>query len=574
MSLGLQALLAAMPILVAAILLVGLRWPARVAMPIVYVVAVVIAVAAWQVSLTRVAASTIQGLFITFDILYIIFGAILLLNTLKYSGAVEAIRNGFTTISEDRRVQVVIIAWLFGAFIEGASGFGTPAAVAGPLMVALGFPAMAAVMIGMMIQSTPVSFGAVGTPIIVGVTGGLESPALGEQLVAAGITFEQYRQMITARAAVMHGITGTIIPLLMVMMMTRFFGRNRSWTEGLSILPFAIFGGLAFTIPYTLTGVFLGPEFPSLLGALIGLGIVTFAARRGFLMPKDTWDFPPEQDWNPEWVGSLRITSDAVAGKRPMPIWLAWLPYVLLALFLVLTRLRQLGIGTALQDALTIRWADILGTGITQASTPLYLPGTVLILVVLITFFLHRMSGDELRRAFTDSSKVLLGAGFVLIFTVPMVRVYINSGVNEIGLSSMPIVMAEWVAENVGEIWPLFAPTIGALGAFIAGSNTVSNLMFSLFQYGVAQELLISGAVVVALQVVGAAAGNMIAIHNVVAASATVGLLGQEGPTLRKTIIPTLYYVTFVGILGLIAIYGLGMTDPIVASSVGQAPGR
>jgi lactate permease len=572
MSLGVLALLAVTPIIVAAVLLVGLRWPARWAMPVVYAVSVIIALTAWQVPLMRVVGSTIQGLFITFDILLIIFGAILLLNTLKHSGAITSIRSGFTRISIDRRVQIVIIAWLFGAFIEGASGFGTPAAVAAPLMVALGFPAAAAVMIGMMIQSTPVTFGAVGTPILVGVTGGLESPMLAEQLAAVGLSFAEYRQIITGYAAITHGIAGTMIPLLMVMMTTRFFGRNRSWTEGLSILPFAIFGGLAFTIPYTLTGVFLGPEFPSLLGALIGLSIVTFAASRGFLVPKDTWQFPPREEWQDSWVGKLEIKLDDLAGRKPVKTWMAWTPYVLVALFLVITRLPQLGVGAWLRQ-FTIRWADILGSGVTGATTPLYLPATVFFLVVLITYFLHRMRGRELGAAFSESSKVLLGAGFVLIFTIPMVRVYINSDVNTLGITSMPIVMAEWVAVNVGAVWPAFAPSIGALGAFIAGSNTVSNLMFSLFQFGVAEKLLISGAVIVALQAVGAAAGNMIAIHNVVAASATVGLLGQEGATLRKTIIPTVYYVSVAGLIGMIAIYVLGLTDPLaLAAAEAAAP--
>jgi lactate permease len=112
-------------------------------------------------------------------------------------------------------------------------------------------------------------------------------------------------------------------------------------------------------------------------------------------------------------------------------------------------------------------------------------------------------------------------------------------------------------------VWPLFAPSVGALGAFIAGSNTVSNLMFALLQHGVATQLAISSAVVVGLQAVGAAAGNMIAIHNVVAASATVGLLGQEGATLRKTVLPTMYYVLVVGVLGLIAIYVLSAAHPL-----------
>ena len=172
------------------------------------------------------------------------------------------------------------------------------------------------------------------------------------------------------------------------------------------------------------------------------------------------------------------------------------------------------------------------------------------------------MKPDQMRFAFRDSSRIILGAGFVLIFTVPMVRVYINSGMNDIGLSSMPVAMAEWVAQMAGNVWPFFAPSVGALGAFIAGSNTVSNLMLSAFQYEVAQKSLFSGTFILALQAVGAAAGNMIAIHNVVAASATVGPLGQEGNVLRKTILPTLYYVIVTGILGLIGIYVLGVSDP------------
>ena len=167
MSPATLAMLAALPILLGGVLLVGFRIPAKWAMPIVYVTAVVIALGVWNMPVVDVAASTIQGLFTTFDLLLIIFGAILLLNTLERSGGVTAIRRSFHDISDDRRVQVVIIAWLFGSFIEGAAGFGTPAAVAAPLMVAMGFPAAGAVMLGMMIQSTAVTFGAMGTPILV-----------------------------------------------------------------------------------------------------------------------------------------------------------------------------------------------------------------------------------------------------------------------------------------------------------------------------------------------------------------------------------------------------------------------
>ena len=564
MSIGLQALLAILPILSAGVLMVGFRWPAKRAMPISFVMAVIIALAFWQVALVHVIASTIQGLFLTLDLLFIVFGAILLLNTLKHSGAIASIRTGIANISPDRRIQVVLIAWLFGSFIEGSSGFGTPAAICAPLMVALGFPALAAVMIGMMIQSTPVTFGAVGTPIIVGVTGGLEGTGLEAMLAEAGMTFQQYVQLIGAQSAIIHAVVGVLMPTLMVMMMTRFFGRNKSWTEGLSILPFTLMGGLVFVIPYALTGVFLGPEFPSMIGALIGLAIMSFFAVKGILVPKDTWEFPPRDEWEKNWVSELEIKLESLAPKKPMNLVLAWIPYLLLAVFLVLTRLRGLPFGDWLR-LLEIRWADIFGTGITAASTPLYLPASMLILTVIATFFIHRMKGNELGAAIKDSGSVILGAGFVLIFTIPMVRIYLNSGINVSGFDSMPLVMAEWVSVNVGAVWPFFAGVIGGLGAFIAGSNTVSNLMFSLFQHGVAEELMIAGSLVVALQAVGAAAGNMICIHNVVAASATVGLLGMEGLTIRRTIIPTIYYLVMIGLIGLIAIYVFGYQDPLSA---------
>ncbi len=556
--------LAALPILLAGVLLVGFRVPAKWAMPTVYVTAVVIALGVWNMPFVDVAASTVEGLFLTFDLLLIIFGAILLLKTLERSGGVAAIRRSFHDISDDRRIQVIIIAWLFGSFIEGAAGFGTPAAVAAPLMVAMGFPAAGAVMLGMMIQSTAVTFGAAGTPILIGVQGGVASPEFTMALAASGATMAEYVQAVTVRAAALHAITGTIMPAFMVVMMTRFFGARKSWTEGLSVLPFALFAGVAFTVPYFVTAWLFGPEFPSLLGGLVGLAIVSFAARRGFLIPDDTWDFPSKDQWPSDWVSDLEVGSQDEGEDPDMRAAKAWLPYLLLALLLVLSRLPGLPFQAALRSV-SIEWPEIFGTSVSAVTTPLYLPGTILIAVVGITAVIHRMSGSALRNAFVDSSRILLGAGVVLIFTVPMVRVYINSGVNTAGLASMPLEMAGWVADTVGGIWPLFAGVTGALGAFIGGANTVSNLMFSAFQHGVATRLAISSAMVVALQAVGGAAGNMIAIHNVVAASATVGLLGREGATLRKTILPTIYYVAVIGVLGLIAVYVLRVPGPLWA---------
>lgn len=570
MGLGLQAFLAFSPILVAAVLLVGLQWPAKRAMPIVYAQTALIALTLWGVSGRRVLASTIEGIGLTIAILWIVFGAILLLNAIKHGGGLARIRTGFTDISADRRIQIIIIAWLFGTFLEGASGFGTPAAIVAPLLVGLGFPAMGAVVVGLMIQSTPVSFGAVGTPIIVGVTGGLRDDALDAQLAEAGSSWDMFLQTITSEVAIIHAIVGTLIPLLMIMMVTRFFGENRSWREGLSAAPFAIFAGLAFTIPYALTGVFLGPEFPSILGGLVGMAIVVPAARAGFLVPEDTWQFPPADRWPTEWLGTLELRlEDIAADQQEMSLLRAWTPYLAAASLLVISRIDSLGVNDLLRRV-AIRWEDILGVeGISSSLEPLYLPGGIMAMAAGVAWLVLRMRPRDMGRAVSESTRTLIGAGVVLVFTIPMVRIMINSGVNTGGedgtaLASMPVAMADWVSAAVGGVFPAMAAVVGALGAFIAGSNTISNLMLSRFQYSTAISLDLAPSLMVALQAVGAAAGNMIAIHNIVAAAATVGLLGREGLLLRRTVVPTAYYCIVTGVIGLLGFYVFGITDVLV----------
>ncbi len=550
-----HALVALLPILAVMFFLVVLRWPATRAMPVAYLMTACFALVFWDVSAVHVAAASIRGSIIAVSLLWIIFGAILLLQTLSESGAAAAIRLGFMNVSRDRRVQLIIVAWMFGAFIEGASGFGTPAAVAGPLLLALGFPALAAVMCTLIIQSTPVTFGAVGTPILVGMAESLNVETVESALAREGIPYTEFIYQIGVFAAIPHAIVGTLIPLIICCMMTRFFGANRSFREGLGIWKFALFSGLAFTVPYILVAVYLGPEFPSLLGGLLGLAVVVAAARKGFLLSGvQPWEFPPRSSWQPEWMGTF--SGEPKGQETSMPLARAWMPYVLVAALLVITRLPSLPLKSWLASV-QLTWEGILGTGLTQGIQPLYLPGTIFLVVSLLTAWLHRMSGDKVRAAWSASVRMLAGPAFALVFAVALVRVFIDSDVNASGLQSMPLELAEFAAAVAGAAWPFFAAMIGALGAFVAGSNTVSDLMFSLFQYGVADRIGVSHLVVLGLQALGGAAGNMITVHNVVAASATVGLVGREGLLIRRTIYPMLYYVVAAGLLGLVFSYGI-----------------
>jgi len=558
MDLSLLSLLASLPILVIGSLLVGLRWSARDAMAVGFVVVVAVALGVWGVEPLALVASTIQGLGIALDILYIVFGALLLLATLDSSGAMSSIRAGFMRVSPDRRVQAIIIAWTFGAFIEGASGFGTPAAVVGPLLLALGFPAMAAVMAGLIIQSTPVTFGALGTPILVGVRGGLAGTSAEERLVAAGGSLDSFLVEVTHTAALMHAVVGSLIPLFIVAMLTRFFGERRRFSEGLEVWPFALFAGLAFVGPYWLTARFLGPEFPSLFGGLLGLAIVVIAARSGFLQPAEPWDFGPREGWDAAWMGD--IEPDAAAPRQVIGTARAWSPYVILAGVLVITRIPDLGVQPLLRSV-NPTWRDILGyPGVSAGFEVLYLPGFMFLIAVVASYFIHGMSGTEIRASWATAGRQIARAAPAMLIAVPLVRIFINSGTafSSGELASMPLTLAEGASAAVGGAWPAVAPLIGALGAFAAGSNTISNIMFAQFQFATAEAIGASPAVVVAAQAVGGAAGNMVTVHNVVAAAATVGLIGREGDLLRRTVIALGYYLLAAGTLAQLLVAGLG----------------
>ena len=557
MSTGILAILSLLPIVSVAIFLVMLRWPASRAMPIAYIVAAALALFVWQLPIPKILAASVNGLIIAGTLIYIIFGAILLLNTLQQSGAMNTIRQGFSDITPDRRIQVIIIAWLFGTFIEGSAGFGTPAAVAVPLMVGLGFPAMAAVVAGMIIQSTPVSFGAMGTPILVGVNTGLSAdPGMIAYATELGFSeWEDFLAFIGTKIAIIHAAAGTFIPLLVTAVMTRFFGANRSFADGFKVWKFAIFAALSMTIPYLIVATFLGPEFPSMFGGMVGLAIVVTAAKNGFLMPNDSdnWDFDAKENWEAEWTGTMQADNSASADRAPIGLIRAWSPYLFVAGLLVLTRLRALNMEAFLRSdhpLITWSWTEIFGSDISASFQPLWSPGTIFIIVSLITILVHGLKASEYKVALNSSLKTLIPASTALVFTVPMVQVFINSSGGGAGYEQMPIALAEGVANLAGSAWPFFSTFIGGLGAFVAGSNTVSNMMFSLFQFGVGERILADPTWIVALQAVGGASGNIICVHNVVAASAVAGLIGKEGSVIRKTLLPFLYYALMTGALG------------------------
>jgi lactate permease len=528
----LQTLTAVMPVVSVLLFLVILRWPAMKAMSISLVITMLMTAYIWHVPFIQISASVLEGWIIATSILIIVFGALFLLNTLTQGGAISVIRSGFIGITPDRRIQLIIIAWLFGSFLEGASGFGTPAAICAPLLLALGFNPLAAVSLALIADSSSVSFGAVGTPVVVGLSKGLDS-----------VTVNQLQQISTTAISI-DMFVGVFIPLMLVAILTRFWGENKSYKEGLALWPFALFSGFAFLLPAWLVANTLGPEFPSIIGGLVGLVLVISAVKFNFLVPKKAWLFPQDK---------MQKTADkpnniVIVNNPKLSIYTAWTPYVLVALLLVLTRVNALPFKSLLAKV-KIEFTTILGTDISNSISPLYLPGFIFVVVCVVTFFLHNMTAKQTLTAFSNSIKTIIPTALTLATAVPLVRIFINSNVNGASLGSMPKELAATMAELFGQAWPMAAAFVGALGAFISGSATFSNMMFADLQQTTAQNLGIAEHIVLALQMIGSNAGNMICVVNVVAACSVVGLSGKEGAVIRLTLVPMVIYCSVVGLV-------------------------
>lgn len=534
--------------------------PATKAMPMAWLAACLSATWGWNLAPRYILAMSLHGAITACAVLVIIFGALTILATLQESGAMETIQYGMQKISPDSRVQALIIGFLFSAFIEGAAGFGTPSALAAPLLLSLGFPPLAAAVFCLVLNSFPVSFGAVGTPIIMGFQylNPLVERAIADQVPGLGFeSVHAFQGVIGQWVVLLHGAMVFLLPLFMLGFMSRFFGEKRSWAEGFGAWKFSLFASTSYFVPSFLFAWLVGPEFPSLIGGLLGLGIVVLGAKRGFCVPAAVWSFGDPGKWEASWIGTVPWEATELCPRMSQAR--AWLPYVLIGSILVATRIPGLGLKSLLAGVV-IAFPDILGyQNVDNALMPLYLPGTIpFMLVSVLTIALHGMSRRQVTRAWGQALVNLKNPAIALIFATALVSIFRLSADNPVGLPGIPMVLAQFVSGLAGSWWPMCASFVGGLGSFITGSNTVSNLLFGEFQWGVAASSGGSHLLMIASQAVGGAYGNMVCINSVVAVCAVVGLNGKEGLILRITVIPFVLYGLVVGVVVML----LGGTNP------------
>ncbi|MBR1660055.1 MAG: L-lactate permease [Oscillospiraceae bacterium] len=556
------AIIAFIPIIVTIVLMVAFNWPAKRALPLAWLLACILAILVWKMPVfstngDSAVGQTITGFLSAFETLVIIFGAILIMNTLSQSGAMAAINGMFKGITPDARLQAVIIGFIFGAFVEGAAGFGTPAALAAPLLISVGFPPLCAAMVALIYNSVPVIFGAVGTPTNTAFS------TVKDAVEALGGNADAWKSALTFWSALTMAIGMAFILFVGVGFVCKFYGKNKKFSDAFAVIPYILFVTIVFDVFYLLIAAFIGPELPSLLSGIITLFVVLFATKKGFLVPKEVWTFDRQENWDDTWRATTKVPEPKTSN---MSLVKAWMPYVLIALILVITRVVQ----RFETNAGSPGWADAVktftvGTGksglILGANwnwAILWSPGIVFILIALVTIPLHGMNGESVKTAWTSALKQVKGAAIALLFGVAMVNIFRYTSMPDApgGVSnySMLYAMAKGLADIAGSAYLIIAPFIGVLGAYMSGSNTVSNTLFSSLQFQTAGLVGLPYVLIVALQNNGGAIGNMICVNNVVSACATTGTNGNEGRIIRKNIIPCVMFCVIVIIVMGVAI--------------------
>jgi lactate permease len=430
-----------------------------------------------------------EAAFVTATILWIVVPALFLYRLQLLSGSIDSLREWLGSLSHDPRIVALVIGWFFALFLEGAAGFGTPIALAAPLLVAAGFSPVAAVAIALVGHGSGVVFGAIGTPML-------------PLIEASGLPALQLARHVAISSAV-------IAPLLLgglLLLVSRDIGSERHGLRG--IASYAALALIAFLVPFLLVAFTIGPELPTLMGAVAGGALFT-----GLLLRKQR--------------ASTRAGSIAAVAT----------PYLLLITLVLVTRL--VPTVSELTTSLELRWS--LFDQFEGSFRPLHQPGSLLMLAIAGALLIRPLPRETLRVAAIDTMRRIAPVVVALGAMLALARLMVHSG--------MISTLADAAVVIAAAGWPLVSPAVGAVGSFITGSATTSNILFSELQFSTARSLDLPTPVMAGAQAVGGALGNMICPHNIIAGAATVGAAGREAEILRRTLPLCLIGLALAGIV-------------------------
>ncbi|MFS2122961.1 lactate permease LctP family transporter [Pseudomonas sp. Pseusp97] len=538
-SLGLSALVAVIPIVFFFLALAVFRLKGHVAGSITLALSIIIAIAAFGMPADMAIAAAGYGFaYGLWPIAWIIVAAVFLYKLTVKSGQFEVIRSSVLSITGDQRLQVLLIGFSFGAFLEGAAGFGAPVAITAALLVGLGFNPLYAAGLCLIANTAPVAFGALGIPIIVaGQVTGIDAFKIGA---------------MTGRQLPFLSI---LVPFWLVFMMDGFKGVKETW-------PAALVAGGSFAITQYFTSNFIGPELPDITSALVSLISLTLFLK--------VWQPAGEREVVATAGGAAVLGGNGPRSAEPTPysfgeILKAWSPFLVLTVLVTIWTLKPFKAlfapGGALYnlvfnfpiphlDQLVVKTAPIVANPTPIAAVfkldPVSATGTAIFLSAVVSMFILRIGAKTGLTTFKETLIELkwpiLSIGMVLAFAFVT---------NYSGMSTtLALVLA-----GTGAAFPFFSPFLGWLGVFLTGSDTSSNALFSSLQSTTAHQIGVNDTLLVAANTSGGVTGKMISPQSIAVACAATGMVGKESDLFRFTLKHSLMFAAIVGLITLAQAY-------------------
>jgi lactate permease len=531
-NLALSALLAAIPIIVIFYLLAIRRTPGQIAGAIAMTSAVLVAIFVYKMPAGLALTATGMGaLYGIFPIFWIVVTAIFIYNLTVETGQFEIVKDSIATITDDRRLQALLIAFGFGAFLEGAAGFGTPVAISAGMLVGLGFNPLYAAGLCLIANTAPVAFGGIGIPIIVaGQVTGIDvmkiSAMVGRQLPFLSV----------------------VIPIWLVMLMA-------GWKATKEVLPACLVAGVSFAGVQWFSSNYIGAELPDILSSLAC--IISLTVFLKYWKPAKIWRFPNEP------APTLKADRAKLTFGK---VFKAWSPFIILTAMVILWGLQPV---VAVLDSVTVKWlVPGLDKMVTQVAPIAKLPtamaalykinwlsaaGTALFIASILTSLVLGVGPGRFITIFAKTFKQLIKP----LITIPCVLglAYI---MNYSGMSST---LGLFLA-GTGSLFPFFSPFLGWLGVFLTGSDTSANALFGNLQAVTGQQVGVDPTLTVAANSSGGVCGKMISPQSIAVATAASGLVGKEGDLFSFTVKHSLILAVIVGIMTYVQAYFLTWMIP------------
>ena len=548
-SLWLSALVALLPLVAIFVTLGALRWKAHWAGLAALVVAVAVAVAAFGMPVHLALLSATEGaVFGLFPIMWIVFTAIWLYQLTVAAGRFEDLRAAFGLISDDPRVQAIIIAFCFGGLLEALAGFGAPVAITGVMLMALGFSPVRAAVVVLLANTAPVAFGAVGTPIITAGT-------------LTGIPYNEIGAVVGHQTPVL----AFIVPTLLVLLVDGRRGVRQVW-------PVALVIGLAFAVAQWLAATHLSVELTDIVASLTGLAagvvLLRFWQPRGGAEAMETLRIErtadaPVEDPGGDGGGSVATEKRTLAERSQAlsvgRLFMAFAPYLLIIVVFSVAKLVG-PVSTFLTGTdIEIGWpgldGQVLGASGDPVSTTTYSvqwlssPGSLLLICGIGVAVMYRLTPATAVREFAATAYKLRFA-FLTVATVLALAYVMN-------LSGQTISIGTWIA-GTGAAFAFLSPILGWLGTAVTGSDTSANALFATLQQTAAEQAGLDPHLMVAANTSGGVVGKMISPQNLTIAATAVGVAGRESELFRRTILWS------VGLLAVLCVLVFLQSTPVL----------